>query len=218
MQTRRPDRLRLGQPALGREGARRGRAPTAGAARSSSPTIPTIVAAADRIVLPGVGAFAACMDALQARAGLIEAMTEAVRERGVPFLGVCVGMQLLATRGLEFGEHAGPGLDRRRGAAARARPTRTLKVPHMGWNTLAAVSRPPAVRRRWTHGDAHVLHPLLRLLSRRTRPTWPPASTTAGASPRRWRGTTSPACSSTPRRSPGRRASPCLADFLEWRP
>jgi glutamine amidotransferase len=68
---------------------------------------PDLVARADRIVLPGVGAFAACMDALEARPGLVEAMTGAVRERGVPFLGVCVGMQLLATRGLEFGERAG---------------------------------------------------------------------------------------------------------------
>ena len=68
---------------------------------------PDVVAKADRILLPGVGAFNACMDALQARPGLVEAMGEAVKDRGVPFLGVCVGMQLLATRGLEFGERAG---------------------------------------------------------------------------------------------------------------
>jgi imidazoleglycerol phosphate synthase glutamine amidotransferase subunit HisH len=64
---------------------------------------PEIIARADRLVLPGVGAFAACMRALQERSGVIEAMTEAVKARGVPFLGVCVGMQLLADRGLEFG-------------------------------------------------------------------------------------------------------------------
>ena len=64
---------------------------------------PAVVAKADRVVLPGVGAFAACMAALQARPGLVEGMTEAVRRRGSPFLGVCVGMQLLASRGLEFG-------------------------------------------------------------------------------------------------------------------
>ncbi len=68
---------------------------------------PRIIARADRIVLPGVGAFAACMDALKARAGVIAAITEAVQGRGAPFLGICVGMQLLATRGLEFGETQG---------------------------------------------------------------------------------------------------------------
>src|SRR4051812_44079671 len=70
---------------------------------------PEAVAAADRLVLPGVGAFAACMGLLKARDGLVEAMTEAAQERAVPFLGVCVGMQLLAERGLEFGETAGLG-------------------------------------------------------------------------------------------------------------
>ncbi|HRD45906.1 MAG TPA: gamma-glutamyl-gamma-aminobutyrate hydrolase family protein, partial [Caulobacter sp.] len=70
---------------------------------------PDVVAAADRIVLPGVGAFAACMAALAARDGLIAAMTEAVIRRGAPFLGVCVGMQLLADRGLEFGVTPGLG-------------------------------------------------------------------------------------------------------------
>jgi len=64
---------------------------------------PDVVAVADRVVLPGVGAFAACMSALEARAGVIEAMTEAVRGRGAPFLGICVGMQLMASRGHEFG-------------------------------------------------------------------------------------------------------------------
>src|SRR5690242_3208426 len=65
---------------------------------------PDTVAKADRIVLPGVGAFAACMAALSERAGVIEAMNVAVMQRGAPFLGICVGMQLLASRGLEFGE------------------------------------------------------------------------------------------------------------------
>ncbi len=96
---------------------------------------PDYVARADRVVLPGVGAFAACMDALQARSGLIEAMTEAVRTRGAPFLGVCVGMQLLATRGLEFGERG--GLDWIPGEVRRLQPSDPhAKVPHMGWNTL----------------------------------------------------------------------------------
>jgi len=94
-----------------------------------------VVANADRIVLPGVGAFAACMSALHERDGLIEAMTEAVKSKGSPFLGVCVGMQLLATRGLEFGET--PGLGWIAGDVVRMEPgDRSLKVPHMGWNAL----------------------------------------------------------------------------------
>ena len=70
---------------------------------------PEVIAAADAVVLPGVGAFAACMGLVEARPGLTEALDEAVRGRGVPFLGICVGMQLLASRGLEFGETRGLG-------------------------------------------------------------------------------------------------------------
>ena len=103
---------------------------------------PETVAGADRVVLPGVGAFAACMSALRARPGLIEAMTEAVRDRGAPFLGVCVGMQLLATRGLEFGETA--GLDWIAGEVRRLEPDNPhAKVPHMGWNSLSGVTDLP---------------------------------------------------------------------------
>src|ERR1700757_2680556 len=88
---------------------------------------PARIAAADRIVLPGVGAFAACWSLLHARDGLVEAMTQAVKARGVPFLGVCVGLQLLATRGLEFGET--PGLDWISGEVRRIAPTdHALKV------------------------------------------------------------------------------------------
>ena len=95
---------------------------------------PETVAAADRVVLPGVGAFRACMSALAARDGLVEAMTHAVRGRGAPFLGVCVGMQLLATRGLEFGEAA--GLDWIPGEVRALAPAADAKVPHMGWNAI----------------------------------------------------------------------------------
>jgi glutamine amidotransferase len=103
---------------------------------------PATIAAADRIVLPGVGAFAACMEALKSRSGLIEAMTEAVKGRGAPFLGVCVGMQLVATRGLEFGETA--GLDWIEGEVRRLEPADpAAKVPHMGWNALTGVSELP---------------------------------------------------------------------------
>jgi glutamine amidotransferase len=103
---------------------------------------PETIARADRVVLPGVGAFAACMAALQARDGVIEAMTEAVRGKGAPFLGICVGMQLLATRGLEFGETA--GLDWIAGDVKKLEPTDpAIKIPHMGWNTLTGVADHP---------------------------------------------------------------------------
>lgn len=96
---------------------------------------PEAVAKADRLVLPGVGAFAACMGALKTRPGLVDAMTAAVKGRGVPFLGVCVGMQLLASRGLEFGETE--GLDWIDGEVRMIAPSDPhLKVPHMGWNAL----------------------------------------------------------------------------------
>jgi glutamine amidotransferase len=105
---------------------------------------PDAVAGADRIVLPGVGAFAACWSQLHARDGLVEAMTEAVMGRGAPFLGVCVGLQLLATRGLEFGET--PGLDWIPGEVRRIEPAdHALKVPHMGWNALTPGADHPLV-------------------------------------------------------------------------
>ena len=105
---------------------------------------PDFVSQADRIVLPGVGAFAACMRAFKERDGLVEAMTQAVRVRGAPFLGICVGMQLLATRGLEFGETA--GLNWIEGDVARLTSTDPhAKVPHMGWNDIAAQTPNPVV-------------------------------------------------------------------------
>jgi len=105
---------------------------------------PEIVAAADRVVLPGVGAFAACMSALSARSGVIGAMEQAVRARGVPFLGICVGMQLMATRGLEFGET--PGLGWIEADVRKIEPSDpSLKVPHMGWNNLIGVTDQPVL-------------------------------------------------------------------------
>jgi imidazole glycerol-phosphate synthase subunit HisH len=118
------------------------------AASLSTPTTvvvtddPEVIARADRVVLPGVGAFAACMAALAARDGVIEAMGEATIARGAPFLGICVGMQLLASRGLEFGETA--GLDWVGGDVKRMEtPEPSLKIPHMGWNALDTVRNTP---------------------------------------------------------------------------
>ncbi len=96
---------------------------------------PEAVARADRIVLPGVGAFADCRRGLDAVPGMVEAMTEAVRSRGRPFFGVCVGMQLMATRGLEH--ETARGLDWIPGDVRAIRTDDpSLKIPHMGWNTL----------------------------------------------------------------------------------
>jgi imidazole glycerol-phosphate synthase subunit HisH len=98
---------------------------------------PERVLAADRIVLPGDGAFPDCRRGLAAVDGLIEALTEAVRKKGKPFFGICIGMQLLATEGLE---HEGAkGLDWIQGKVVRIEPEdASLKVPHMGWNTLVS--------------------------------------------------------------------------------
>ena len=94
-----------------------------------------VVAGADRVVLPGVGAFADCRAGLEGVDGMVEALTEFAIARGRPFLGICVGMQLLADRGLEHGAHDGLGW-----IGGEVRPIEPgdprLKVPHMGWNAL----------------------------------------------------------------------------------
>jgi glutamine amidotransferase len=93
------------------------------------------VARADRIVLPGVGAFADCRRGLAAVDGMIDALTEAVLNKGRPFLGICVGMQLMAREGREYGTT--PGLGWIDGTVEAIRPADSaLKVPHMGWNDL----------------------------------------------------------------------------------
>jgi glutamine amidotransferase len=102
---------------------------------------PEVLAKADRLLLPGVGAFAACMGALKARPGVVEAVMQAVKVRGAPFLGVCVGMQLLATRGLEFGQTQGLGWIG--GEVRRLAPTTPeAKIPHVGWNDVEAAPHP----------------------------------------------------------------------------
>ena len=96
---------------------------------------PEEVRAAERVVLPGVGAFADCRRGLDAVSGMVAALGEAVRERGAPFLGVCVGAQLVATRGLEHEVSAGLGWIE--GDVGPIKPIDpALKVPHMGWNTV----------------------------------------------------------------------------------
>lgn len=100
---------------------------------------PERVRAASRVVLPGVGAFADCRRGLDAVDGLVPALEEAVRRRGAPFLGICVGMQLLATRGLEY--ETTPGLGWIDGDVSLIEPAdASLKIPHMGWNTLDVVN------------------------------------------------------------------------------
>ena len=96
---------------------------------------PDLVAKADRVFLPGVGAFASCRAGLDAT-GVYEAMNQAVHGRGVPFMGICVGHQLLATEGLEFG--VTPGLDWIQGQVKKLEPKDpSLTIPHMGWNAIA---------------------------------------------------------------------------------
>jgi len=100
---------------------------------------PKIVADADRVVLPGVGAFADCKRGLEAVGGMRAALETAVRGKARPFLGICVGMQLLATRGLEF--EVTDGLNWIAGEVRAIAPNDpSLKIPHMGWNTLAVVT------------------------------------------------------------------------------
>ena len=128
----------------------------AGAADVTVTAEPDVVRAADRIVLPGVGSFKACAKGLTSIPHLVEAMTERVHVGGAPFLGICVGMQLLATRGLEHGET--PGLDWIAGEVRPiARTDPAIKVPHMGWNDVALPSHAP-VDGLIEPGEAYFLH------------------------------------------------------------
>lgn len=114
---------------------------------------PDAVARAERIVLPGVGAFGACAAALRAIPGMTDAMEVRVRAEGTPFLGVCVGMQLMADEGEELGTHRGLGWIR--GRVRRLEPgTMEAKVPHMGWNDVRPAGEHPIVG----PGEAYFLH------------------------------------------------------------
>ncbi|MBN9041669.1 MAG: imidazole glycerol phosphate synthase, glutamine amidotransferase subunit [Rhizobiales bacterium 62-47] len=107
---------------------------------------PDVVFRADRIVLPGVGAFADCRKGLDALDGMVQAMTEAVRDKARPFFGICVGMQLMATRGKE--NVVTDGLNWIAGDVERITPRdESLKIPHMGWNTLDLLREHPVLER-----------------------------------------------------------------------
>ncbi len=112
-----------------------------------------VVRRASRIVLPGVGAFRACIEPLRAIPGMVDAMRAAVFEDGKPFLGICVGMQLLADAGEEFGRHEGlgwiPGTVKR-----IERDDPSIKIPHMGWNDVIATGAHPLIE----PGEAYFLH------------------------------------------------------------
>jgi len=117
---------------------------------------PSVVRAADRIVLPGVGSFKACAQGLNAIPHMVEAMSERVHVGGAPFLGICVGMQLLADRGLEHGMT--PGLGWVPGEVRLIAPADpAIKVPHMGWNDVAVM---PHARNHAVieEGEAYFLH------------------------------------------------------------
>lgn len=111
------------------------------------------LAKAERIVLPGVGAFGACYNGLASLPGMIEALEGRVLKDGVPFLGICVGMQLLADRGLEHGET--PGLGWIGGEVRALEPSEHVKVPHMGWNDVVVADDASGLIHP---GEAYFLH------------------------------------------------------------
>ena len=118
---------------------------------------PEDVARADRIVLPGDGAFPSCRKALGDHGGLFEAIDEAVTAKGRPFMGICIGMQMLATRGLEHGQT--PGFDWIGGEVTRIAPSDPgLKVPHMGWNDLILDHDHPCLAGLSTGDHAYFVH------------------------------------------------------------
>jgi len=114
---------------------------------------PAEVLSADRIVLPGVGAFAHCMGALSAIPGMVDALNEATGPGVKPFLGICVGMQLMAEAGEEHGRHAGLGWVK--GTVRLIETTdATVKIPHMGWNDVVPTAPHPLIEA----GEAYFLH------------------------------------------------------------
>jgi glutamine amidotransferase len=120
-------------------------------------SLPEIVAGADRVVLPGVGAFADCRRGLAAVSGLEQALNEAVMLRGCPFLGICVGMQLMADSGLEF--ETVDGLGWIGGQVVAIEPADpALKIPHMGWNEIVPRAAHPLLAGLDTGAHAYFVH------------------------------------------------------------
>ncbi|MEO9599889.1 imidazole glycerol phosphate synthase subunit HisH [Parasphingorhabdus sp.] len=114
---------------------------------------PQLVARADRIILPGVGAFGACRDALVGIDGMVAALEQRVRAEAMPFLGICVGMQMLADKGIEFGEHDGLGWIG--GTVTAIEPASdAIKIPHMGWNDVTPTEDHDLLE----SGEAYYLH------------------------------------------------------------
>ncbi len=144
--------LRSAEKALARAAAESG--------SDQTPTVtsdPGVVASAERIVLPGVGAFADCMRGLSAVPGMIDALTESVIRKGRPFLGICVGMQLMADVGREFGDTT--GLEWIDGEVVRMEPSdAALKIPHMGWNELHFVRPHPLIDGIAENAHAYFVH------------------------------------------------------------
>ena len=101
---------------------------------------------ADKIVLPGVGTFSDCMNGLKSLPGMIDILNEIVLQRKKPFLGICVGMQLLAIEGKEKGNHKGLGWIK--GKVVKIKKNKKLKIPHMGWNTVKIISKHPILKRK----------------------------------------------------------------------
>jgi glutamine amidotransferase len=116
---------------------------------------PAAVAAAARIVLPGVGAFADCRAGLDRLPGMVEALHQAVRRQGRPFLGICVGMQLMAEAGLEHGRHEGLGWIEGEVVPLAPRP---VKIPHMGWNELHRTREHPLLAGIAQDADVYFVH------------------------------------------------------------
>ena len=118
---------------------------------------PDFVRKADRVVLPGDGAFPACRDALFDHRGLFEAIEEQVIERAYPFMGICIGMQMLASTGLEYKKT--PGFDWIGGTVEKISPSNfALKVPHMGWNDLVINAAHPVLNGIKTGDHAYFVH------------------------------------------------------------
>ena len=100
----------------------------------------------DKIVLPGVGTFADCMKGLKSLPGMIDTLNEIVLQKKKPFLGICVGMQLLASEGKEKGNHKGLGWIA--GKVIKIKKNKKKKVPHMGWNTVKVISKHPILKKK----------------------------------------------------------------------